>query len=37
VHAQLAARYPAIQFFGETAASGGRPTLMGSLTLVAWL
>jgi len=37
VHAQAAPRYPAIQFFGDTVARGGRPTVIGSLTLVAWL
>jgi hypothetical protein len=36
-HAQLAARYPDIQFFKSTVAVGGRPTVIGSLTLVAWL
>ncbi len=37
VHAQVAPRYPAIQFFGDTVARAGRPTVMASLTLVAWL
>jgi hypothetical protein len=37
VHAQLARRYPTIQFAGETVARSGRPTVIGSLTLVAWL
>jgi len=36
-HAQVASNYPAIQFFGDTVARGGRPTMIGSLTLVAWL
>jgi hypothetical protein len=36
-HAQVATNYPAIQFFGSTVARAGRPTMMGSLTLVAWL
>jgi hypothetical protein len=36
-HAQVASNYPAIQFFGSTVARGGRPTMIGSLTLVAWL
>ena len=37
LHAQGASNYPAIQFFGSTVARAGRPTMMGSLTLVAWL
>ena len=37
IHAQLAARQPSIQFFGEDVARAGRPTVVGSLTLVAWL
>ena len=37
LHAQVARPYPAIQFAGETVAKAGRPTVMGSLTLVAWL
>jgi hypothetical protein len=37
IHAQAAPLYPAIQFFGDTVARGGRPTVIGSLTLVAWL
>jgi hypothetical protein len=37
LHAQMAARYPAIQFFGDNVAWAGRPTVVGSLTLVAWL
>jgi hypothetical protein len=36
-HAQVASSYPAIQFFKSTVATGGRPTILGSLTLVAWL
>ncbi len=36
-HAQMAGRYPAIKFFDEIVAIGGRPTMIGSLTLVAWL
>ena len=36
-HAQVASNYPAIQFFGDTVARAGRPTMIGSLTLVAWL
>jgi len=36
-HAQVASSYPAIQFFGNTVARAGRPTMIGSLTLVAWL
>jgi hypothetical protein len=36
-HAQVASNYPAIQFFGSTVARAGRPTMVGSLTLVAWL
>ena len=37
VHAQVAQRSPVIQFVGDPVARGGRPTVIGSLTLVAWL
>jgi hypothetical protein len=37
LHAQVARPYPAIQFFGADVALAGRPTLIGSLTLIAWL
>jgi hypothetical protein len=37
VHAQLAQRFPVLEFVGDPAARGGRPTVIGSLTLVAWL
>jgi hypothetical protein len=37
VHAQFAQHYPAIHFFDDTVARSGRPTVIGSLTLVAWL
>ena len=37
VHVQAAPLYPAFQFFGDTVARSSRPTVMGSLTLVAWL
>jgi hypothetical protein len=37
VHAQLARRYPTIQFADAVVARGGRPTVISSLTLVAWL
>jgi len=37
VHAQMARRFPVVQFVGDPVARGGRPTMIGSLTLVAWL
>lgn len=37
VHLQAAPFYPAFQFFEDTVARSSRPTVMGSLTLVAWL
>jgi hypothetical protein len=37
VHVQAAPQYPAFQFFKDTVARSNRPTVMGSLTLVAWL
>jgi hypothetical protein len=37
VHVQAAPFYPAFQFFKDTVARSNRPTVMGSLTLVAWL
>ncbi len=37
VHAQVARSYPEIHFVDGTVARSGRPTVIGSLTLVAWL
>jgi hypothetical protein len=37
VHAQLAQPYPAIRFLGSSVATAGRPDLLPSLTLIAWL
>jgi hypothetical protein len=37
VHAQLAQPYPAIRFNGSSVATAGRPDLLPSLTLIAWL
>jgi hypothetical protein len=37
VHAQLAQPYPAVRFLGAQAATSGRPDLLPSLTLIAWL
>jgi hypothetical protein len=35
--ALFAVPYPEVRFFGETAASAGRPTVLGSITLGGWL
>ena len=37
VHAQLAQPYPVVRFLGAQAATSGRPDLLPSLTLIAWL
>ncbi|HEY4186584.1 MAG TPA: hypothetical protein VGP07_16020 [Polyangia bacterium] len=37
VHAQRDAPYPLIRFAGTNLAEGGRPTLLGCLSVVAWL
>jgi hypothetical protein len=37
LHAQLAQPYPAIRFLGSNTATAGRPDLLPSLTLIAWL
>jgi hypothetical protein len=37
VHAQLAQPYSVVRFLGAQAASSGRPDLLPSLTLIAWL
>ena len=37
VHAQLAQPYPAVRFLGAQVATSGRPDLLPSLTLIAWL
>jgi hypothetical protein len=37
VHAQLAQPYPSIRFLGSPVATSGRPDLLPSLTLLAWL
>jgi hypothetical protein len=37
VHAQVAEPYPTIRFEKEPVARSGRPTMIGSLTLLAWL
>lgn len=36
-HAQVARPYPMIRFFDEVVARAGRPTLISSLTLIAWM
>jgi hypothetical protein len=36
-HAQLAQPYPVVRFLGADVASSGRPTLLLTLALVAWL
>jgi hypothetical protein len=36
-HVQVAEPYPTIRFEKEPVARSGRPTMMGSLTLLAWL
>jgi hypothetical protein len=36
-HAQLAEPYPVVQFLGANLASSGRPSLLLTLGLVAWL
>jgi hypothetical protein len=36
-HAQVAHPYPVIRFLGQDVASEGRPTLMGGLSLIAWM
>jgi hypothetical protein len=37
VHAQLTQPYPVIRFLGAKAATAGRPDVLPSLTLIAWL
>lgn len=37
VHAQLAQPYPVVRFLGAQVATTGRPDLLPSLTLIAWL
>jgi hypothetical protein len=37
VHAQVADPYPTIRFEKEPVARSGRPTMIGSLTVLAWL
>jgi hypothetical protein len=37
VQAELANRYPEIRFVGTDVAYEGKPTLVGSLTLAAWM
>jgi hypothetical protein len=37
VHAQLAQPYPVVRFLGAQTATSGRPDLLPSLTLIAWL
>ena len=37
VHAQAARNYPVIRFTNSVVARSGRPTMIASLTLLAWL
>jgi hypothetical protein len=37
LHAQIARPYPVIQFLGTDVSREGRPTVIGGVTLVAWL